>query len=349
MQAKATPPHFIDDSSVWHGKDFGATRSWVRELPPESVDEIVASVARAIDQGKSFADVGKADFPLPKTAGLLRAVFDDLETGRGFSVIGGFPVERFTYDEALIGYAGLSAHLGTLVDQSYAGAMKVDVKDLGLAYGKDVRGYQSNAMLRFHTDGAVFTGLLCLSESAEGGLSVLTSSGALSNVILRERPDLYEILATGFFHHRRGEHPPGENPVSSVPIPVFAFYDGLLQCNYDRNQSLWAADEGIPVTPEQLEAMDYLDALMARPEYQLHMEMRRGDVQFVNNFTVMHSRTEYRDGPGRRRHLVRYWIDVPHGKRKGLTTRDLYVRESRLATVVAAEGHTEAHTRGRQP
>ena len=79
----------------------------------------------------------------------------------------------------LIGYAGLSSHLGKLVDQSFAGAMKADVKDLGVAYGKDVRGYQSSAMLRFHTDGAVLTGLLCLETAAEGGLSVLTSSGAL--------------------------------------------------------------------------------------------------------------------------------------------------------------------------
>jgi hypothetical protein len=60
------------------------------------------------------------------------------------------------------------------------------------------------------------------------------------------------------------------------------------------------------------------------------MEMRKGDIQFLNNFTVLHSRTEYRDGPDRKRHLVRYWIDVPNGKRKGLTTRDLYVRDGRL-------------------
>jgi hypothetical protein len=331
MEFKPTPPRIIEDPSVWHAKDFGETRSWVRDLPPESVDELEASVRRAMASGKSYVDVVKADFPLPRTAALLRDVFGDLENGRGFSVIGGFPVDRFSYDEALIGYAGLSTHLGTLVDQSYAGAMKADVKDMGLAYGKDVRGYHSNAMLRFHTDGAVFTGLLCLSGAAEGGLSVLASSGALSNAILQERPDLYEILAKGFYHHRRGEHAPGENPVSSVPIPVFAFYDGLLQCNYDRNQSLWAADEGIEITPQQIAAMDYLDELMTRPEYQLHMEMRKGDVQFVNNFTVMHSRTEYRDGPGKKRHLVRFWIDVPQGRRKGLTTRDLYVRGSRLA------------------
>jgi hypothetical protein len=28
---------------------------------------------------------------------------------------------------------------------------------------------------------------------------------------------------------------------------------------------------------------------------------------------------------------VRFWIDVPQGRRKGLTTRDLYVRGSQLA------------------
>jgi hypothetical protein len=328
---QTTPAQLVDDPSVWMAKDFGPARSWARPLSPASQDEIEAAVHAAVAAGKSFTDVRLADFPLPDTRALLRDVFDDLEDGRGFSVVAGFPVERFSYDEALIGYAGIAAHLGTLVDQSYAGAMKADVKDLGVAYGKDVRGYQSSAALRFHTDGAVLTGLLCLATAVEGGLSVLTSSGAVSNHILRTRPDLHALLRTGFHHHRRGEHAPGDNKISPAPIPVFAFYDGLLHCTYDRNQSLWCAEEGVVFTPQQIEAMDYLDALMADPVFQLHMEMRKGDIQFVNNFTVMHSRTEYRDGPERKRHLVRYWIDVPGGKRKGLTTRDLYVRDHRLA------------------
>ncbi len=327
---KSTPPMTIKDPSVWLAEDFGPTRSWVHSLPPECQDEIEAGVRKAVAAGKRYTDVGIADFPLPKTRSMLREVFEDLENGAGFSVVGNFPVDRFTYEENLIGYAGVSAHLGKLVDQSYAGAMKADVKDLGLAYGKDVRGYQSSAMLRFHTDGAVLTGLLCLESAVEGGLSVLTSSGALSNAILTQRPDLYALLREGFHHHRRGEHAPGDNPVSPAPIPVFVFYDGLLHCTYDRNQSLWSAEEGVVFSPQQVEAMDYLDSLMGRPEYQLHMEMRKGDIQYVNNFTVMHSRTEYRDSATQKRHLVRFWIDVPDGKRKGLTTRDLYVRDGSL-------------------
>jgi hypothetical protein len=329
---RVTPPTILDDPSVWTAANFGTARSWVHPLDEAAQDEVEASVRAAVRAGKRFTDVTLQDFPLPRSRQMLRQVFQELESGVGFAVVGNFPVERFSYDEGLIGYAGLSAHLGVLVDQSYAGAMKVDVKDLGLAYGKDVRGYQSNAMLRFHTDGAVLTGLLCLESAVEGGLSVLTSSGEMSNRILRERPDLHAVLVRGFHHHRRGEHAPGANRISPDPIPVFAFYDGLLHCTYDRNQSLWCKDEGVDFSDQDIEAMDYLDALMARPELQLHMEMRKGDVQFVNNFTVMHSRTEYRDGPSQKRHLVRFWIDVPHGKRKGLTTRDLYVREGRLLT-----------------
>ena len=115
-------------------------------------------------------------------------------------------------------------------------------------------------------------------------------------------------------------------------IPVFAFYDGLLQCTYDRNQSMWSKEEGIVFTREQIAAMDYLDELMGRREYQLHMEMRKGDVQFVNNYTVMHARTEYRNSAEKIRHLVRYWIEPANGKRRGFTTRDLYTRESEYAT-----------------
>lgn len=325
-----TPPRIVDDPSVWMAGDFDRPRAWVRELDRRAQDELEASVRKAVAAGKDFTKIARDEFPLPHGSELLRATFDELENGRGFAVVSNFPVERFSYEEALIGYAGLSAHLGVLVDQSYAGAMKVDVKDLGLAYGKDVRGYQSNAMLRFHTDGAVLTGLLCLETAVEGGLSVLTSSGALSNRILAERPDLHAVLVRGFHHHRRGEHAPGENPISPARIPVFGFYDELLHCTYDRNQSLWCREEGVAFSDQDIEAMDLLDALMAQPEYQLHMEMRRGDVQFVNNFTVMHSRTEYRDGPDRKRHLVRFWIDVPGGKRQGFTARDLYVRDGRL-------------------
>jgi alpha-ketoglutarate-dependent taurine dioxygenase len=43
--------------------------------------------------------------------------------------------------------------------------------------------------------------------------------------------------------------------------------------------------------------------------------MQRGDMQFVNNRTVLHSRTAFQDHeePRRRRHLLRLWMRYRDG------------------------------------
>jgi Taurine catabolism dioxygenase TauD, TfdA family len=314
------------DRSVWERADFPQARAWVRPLAQPQLAEIDAAIGAARRAGLAFHQIRREDFLLPLTAPLLRACADDLEFGRGFSVIGGFPVERYSYDDNLIAYAGMSAHIGRIVDQSYAGAMVVDVKNKGLEYSAATRGYNTSAELLFHTDGACLTGLFCLGTAEAGGLSVLASSGAVHNAVLAERPDLHAVLRDGFFHHRRGEHGPGEPPVSAQPVPVFAYHDGLMHCTYDRNQSLWAREAGVVLSDLQMQALDYMDAVVARPELQLFMDLRLGDIQYVNNFTVLHARTSYSDGPGRHRHLLRLWLDAIGQRWRGPTMRDLYVR-----------------------
>ena len=134
----------------------------------------------------------------------------------------------------------------------------------------------------------------------------------------------------GFRHHRRGEHAPGEPPVSE-PVPVFRWHHGLLHCVYDRNQSVWAQEAGVVMTRREFEALDFVDAVLARSENQLHMELRTGDLQFVNNFSVLHARTAYRDDDGTQRHLLRIWLDAPGSRWHGPTMRELYVRRDQPA------------------
>ena len=45
------------------------------------------------------------------------------------------------------------------------------------------------------------------------------------------------------------------------------------------------------------------------------MEFRPGDIQFLNNHWIMHSRTAYEDfaEPERRRHLLRLWLACDDG------------------------------------
>jgi alpha-ketoglutarate-dependent taurine dioxygenase len=65
------------------------------------------------------------------------------------------------------------------------------------------------------------------------------------------------------------------------------------------------------LTSPQLAAMAELDRLDNDPGLVLTMDLRPGDMQFLNNHVTMYSRTEYHDhpDPARRRDLIRLWLD----------------------------------------
>src|SRR3546814_383947 len=204
-----------------------------------------------------FWKITRQDFPLPETSKMLAKAYDDLESGRGFTVLAGFPVDDYSYDERLFAYSGVARYLGQVIVQNYEGDMVVDVADKGIPYSHRSRGYSSNKLLPFHTDGADVVGLLCLGTAADGGLSIIASAPSVYNAIARERPEYIETLMRGFYHHRRGQHDAGENPVSPERIPVFSFHNGLLHCCYNRNPINWVEKEGIRLTDHEREVLDY--------------------------------------------------------------------------------------------
>jgi hypothetical protein len=65
----------------------------------------------------------------------------------------------------------------------------------------------------------------------------------------------------------------------------------------------------------------------------LTMDFQEGDVQLINNHTMLHARAEFEDWPepGRERHLLRMWIAVADGRRRplddALAGRYRWVRE----------------------
>lgn len=313
----------INDASVWRANDLGGRESWIRHLTPAMIDEVRAAIPRV---GRTPPHlIMAADFPLPGLAGLLGSVHDDLENGRGFVVLAGWPVDDFSHDDTMAAYYMLAAQVGDIVVPNYEGQSVVDVIDENIPYSHLSRGYRSNKRLPFHSDGAGLTALLCLDVAARGGVSLLVSAITLFNTILAERPDDLALLARGFYHHRRRQHDPGEHPLSAKPIPVFAFHDGYLHCCYNRNPIDWVEKEGMLLSGEEVAVLDHVDALVARTELQAVLEMEKGDMQFVNNFTILHSRTEYHDDADHRRHLVRLWMDDPRSKRLGESLLDLYV------------------------
>ena len=59
--------------------------------------------------------------------------------------------------------------------------------------------------------------------------------------------------------------------------------------------------------------MTLVDTLCGSDTYRLDMDFRPGDIQFLNNRVVLHSRTDFvdHDEATRRRLLLRLWLRTP--------------------------------------
>lgn len=318
-------PQAVVGPEVWLAADVERGGDWQYAFTDAQRESLASAARRAAADGLDAAAVSRERVPLPGTGGLFARIHAQLERGRGFALLRGLPVADLEPAENALLACAVASQLGDVVVQNYEGQRVVDVRDDGVPYSHTSRGYRSNALLPFHTDGAGLFLLACLGQAAQGGETVIASAAAVHNAVLAEHPEAMPLLERGFFHHRRGQHDPGEPPLSPRRIPVFAFHDGLLHCCYNRNPIEWVTREGMTLDPEERAALDVLDAILARPQVQLRLDLAVGDALLVNNFTVLHSRTGYHDAPGARRHLLRVWMDDPASRRVGQTLLDLYV------------------------
>jgi alpha-ketoglutarate-dependent taurine dioxygenase len=64
------------------------------------------------------------------------------------------------------------------------------------------------------------------------------------------------------------------------------------------------------LTQADTDPLDYLESVCRREGLAVNFQMERGDMQFVNNRFVLHSRTAFEDHPEpyRRRNFLRLWM-----------------------------------------
>ena len=303
------------NEQAWNGPDLQQRVDWIHELTPPEVAQIDAAVrqAEAVDD---IINISRRDFPVPSLEPLLQRVRRETLHGRGFMLLRGIPVERYTLRQSAIAYWGLGLYLGEPVSQNGMGHVLGHVTNLGLDYGDpEVRGYQTSARLNYHADSSDLVALLCLRASKAGGLSSIASSTTLWNEMVRTRPDHARTLMAPLYYTRWGEIPEGKKPYAE--INVFTPCNGRMIASYVRSSI--NKSQTLPTVPRltarQIEAMDHLDALAADPRIHLDMEFRPGDIQVLCNHSILHSRTAYEDWPdvAQRRHLLRLWLACDDG------------------------------------
>ncbi|WP_207479309.1 TauD/TfdA family dioxygenase [Arenibaculum pallidiluteum] len=304
------PPE-ITGPSAWYGPDMARSRDWIIPLEPSEVAELDAAARRIAESGREIATLTRDDFPLPTLGPRLLSVLKEVLDGRGFALLRGLPVERWSIREAAAAFFGLGTHLGSARSQNAKGHVLGHVRDLGLS-SRDpaVRIYQTRERQTFHTDSCDVVGLLCLKTARAGGLSALVSSVTIFNEMRRRRPELLKLLLEPIATDRRGEVPEGQRPY--FMIPVFNWYQGHLSAIYQRQyvDSAQRFPDAPRITPDLAAALDLLDSLADDPALNFTMALEPGDVQLVNNHVLLHDRTDFEDWPEpeRKRHLLRLWL-----------------------------------------
>ena len=314
------PPGPIGGPAAWTGPEIDKRRGdWMVQFTSADIAELDAAIRDHFAAGRDMSALSPATFHLPTLGQKLAGLLDQVLHGCGFVMLRGFPVARYSTAESAVAYLGIGSHLGSFRSQNAKGHLLGHVCDLGLDIRKPTtRYYQTNRELEYHTDSCDIVGLLCLKTSKSGGESRLVSSVTLHDELRRRRPDLWRLLFNPFPTDRRGEVPPGMLPW--FELPVFNWHRGELSTIY-AGQYVRSAQANFTqarrLTAAEHEALDFLDQLANDPELNLTIEFRPGDMQFVHNHQILHSRTDFEDWPEpeKRRHLLRLWL-APSGARE---------------------------------
>lgn len=304
----------VTGTSAWIGSELSDAAVYTHQFSANEAAEIDTALSFLKSSGKAPAECERADFPLPTFANTLADALQEVRLGRGFKLLRGLDTEKYTDEDVGLIFWGLGLYLGRPVAQNPRGDILGHVFDHGRKYGGmagiDTRGYQSHALLPYHTDGSDMVGLLCLRQAKHGGSSSIVSSVTLHNEFLKRRPDLLPVLYRGYYYIRR-EAALTDRPISEHRIPVFGTKDGFISCRIVPAQIEAACIKtGEPLADDEREALDLLVALANDSALHLDMYLEPGDIQLCNNHTILHSRTEFEDWPEpeRQRHMVRLWL-----------------------------------------
>ncbi len=300
----------FDQPAAWKATDFAAKDDLVVELDRRHVDALKAQVARSKAALSDHGLVSPESFPLAAIRDDLAAWREEVRVGRGIVILRGFPLESIDPDDLRLMYIGLGSHFGRPVSQSNLGDLIGEVVDIG---GKDrrERAYRNSRALALHTDRCDHLAMLCIRPAVAGGLSGYASALAIHNVILNECPDLLEPLYRGYFLHRFGEQAPDAPPVTRERVPVFSIAQAVPGIIYIRGYINLAVEEGhVALSDRELEALDTFDEIANRPDIRLDLRLEPGEISFINNCLLLHTRTAFEDAadPALKRHLLRLWL-----------------------------------------
>ncbi|WP_030675619.1 TauD/TfdA family dioxygenase [Streptomyces sp. NRRL B-1347] len=197
-------------------------------------------------------------------------------------------------DDLITGLSRVLDEIGGAIPQNAQGDLWTVLRD---------RDGDGATELGFHCDTCDLLVLLCLQPAADGGgTTKLASARHVYDIIERERPDVLALLQQEWRFDRSGR---AGQQIVVTPI-LFTQDDGTIGCYY-QTRTVRASAE---LDARRLEALDYLDEVLYRPEIAFGLQLGAGDLLMIRNSRVLHGRSPYVDAPGpQARRILRAWMN----------------------------------------
>jgi hypothetical protein len=309
----------LETHVAWHHDDVQDERAWTVELTDADKRELDHALTVSKAHSENLLDIGLAQFPLDGLKQKIETIAADLIDGpRGFVRIRTLDTSRYSDDDLTTLYWGIGIHLGDPWPQNHFGHVMGDVTDQGKRLDDPtLRGNEIGGLaLDYHTDGADIIGLMCLRKPKTGGLSCVANVVAIYNELVEKRPDLIEALYQPLPYDARQEQAKGQKPY--YMFPIFTEHDDRLFCRFIPQYVLASQKhaEAPRLTETQREALQVVSDMARDPRNNVYMDLAPGEMQFINNYHVLHGRQEYQDdiAAGYKRHLKRLWLSTRHLK-----------------------------------
>jgi len=309
-----TTPRVLETQCAWTSSDVADEALWTEQFDAPEQAELDAALRHALKKSDDVLVLERDDFPLPTLGERLGRIEAELIDGRGFVRLRGVDRGAYTQAEMEVLYWGIGTHLGLPWPQNKHGHVLGDVTDQNKSTADPTaRGNELGGVaLPFHCDGSDLVGLMCLENGRSGGLSAVANSVRIHNELVTERPDLAAALYDELPYDFRGEEPAGGKPYYMVP--VFTEWESRLfvRCIPPYILASQRHTDAPRLTDIQREALATLVEMADDPINHVLMDLLPGDMQFINNYHVLHGRTAYVDerSSGQIRHLKRLWLET---------------------------------------
>ncbi|KAK6504434.1 hypothetical protein TWF506_002633 [Arthrobotrys conoides] len=306
-------PSVVEGPLSWTASEV-TEEDWLVRLDTEDVESVEAAMKSYLGKYDTVNHVSAETFPISDSLkAKMKQTVSNLYDRRGFAVVRGLDSSRYTPMERAIIFMGLSSYVGgKLGMQTLSRTGLAHLTNLRPLYAEGLiksPGY-TNVHMSFHNDTAHIIALFVAGVAGNGGGSMIASSAKVYNELAATKPHTIRTLSEDW----------KLNSFSTHDFDSEAYYRRPLLWYEDGRPILFVArrpftgsnngDTPKPLTLLQAEALDSVH--FTAESHSIRVQLQKGDIQFMNNLAVVHSREEFRDasiGEGSdRRHLIRAFI-----------------------------------------